>query len=178
MYQSDQNDHAGIIYRLLFGDGAGACLVTADPGQACLDVRGSWQQVVPDTTDSYTLNVEPSGMRFTSEKWAPDGITHIMPPLWKWLRRDEADWTPDVVIAHPGGPRILEDTAKGLQCAPELLNNSWESMRTSGNLGGVAVLDVLARTADTSPPHGQRTLLMGIGPGLTGAAIEGHWHNL
>ncbi|QDQ15958.1 PhlD [Streptomyces spectabilis] len=177
VYRRDKNDPAGILYRMLFGDGAGACVVSSDPRNACLEVRGSWQQVVPNTVDSYTLEVEPAGLHFTSEKWAPDGVNHLMGPLWEWLHKTDPYWVPEVVIAHPGGPRILEDATKGLGCAPELLTHSWESLRTRGNLGGVAVLDVLARTAVSAPPHGSRTLVLGIGPGLTGAAVEGRWHN-
>ncbi|WP_051856012.1 hypothetical protein [Streptomyces sp. NRRL B-1347] len=177
VYRREKNDPAGILYRMLFGDGAGACIVSGDPHNACLEVRGSWQHLVPHTMDSYTLEVEPTGMHFTSEKWAPDGINHLMGPLWEWLHTTDPYWTPEVVIAHPGGPRILEDATKGLGCAPDLLQHSWESLRTRGNLGGVAVLDILARTAASGPHHGSRTLLLGIGPGLTGAAVEGRWHN-
>ncbi|WP_172385593.1 PhlD [Streptomyces sp. MNP-20] len=177
VYRREKNNPAGIVYRMLFGDGAGACIVSSDPRNACLEIGSSWQQVVPNTTDSYTLSVEPTGMHFTSEKWAPDGVNHLMGPLWQWLHRTDPDWTPEVVIAHPGGPRILDDATAGLGCSPELLKHSWESLRTRGNLGGVAVLDILARTADSTPAHGSRTLLLGIGPGLTGAALEGRWHN-
>ncbi|MEU5689929.1 PhlD [Streptomyces venezuelae] len=177
VYRSDKNDPAGIIYRLLFGDGAAACIVSSQPQGACLEITRTWQHVVPGTTDSYTLHTEPTGLHFTSEKWAPDGITHLMPPLWTWLRQDDKNWTPEVVIAHPGGPRILEDTLKGLNCTPQLLAHSWESLRTRGNLGGVAILDILARTADATPRHHSPTLLLGIGPGLAGAATQGQWHN-
>jgi germicidin synthase len=154
VYRREKNDAPGILYRMLFGDGAGACIVSSNPYNACLEVHDSWQQVVPNTMDS-----------------------HLMDPLWKWLRKDEADWTPEAVIAHPGGPRILENTVKGLGCDPELLTHSWESLRTRGNLGGGAVLDILARTAASPPRHGSRTLLMAVGPGLTGAAVQGRWHN-
>lgn len=178
VYRREKNDPAGILYRMLFGDGAGACVVSSsDLPNACLEVHGSWQQVVPNTVGSYTLEVEPTGLHFTSEKWAPDGVNHLMGPLWEWLHKTDPDWAPEVVIAHPGGPRILEDATKGLGCSPELLRHSWESLRTRGNLGGVAVLDILARTAASGPRHGSRTLLLGIGPGLTGAAVEGRWHN-
>ncbi|ATM24579.1 hypothetical protein SMD44_p10080 (plasmid) [Streptomyces alboflavus] len=178
VYRREKNTSDGIIYRMLFGDGAGACIVSSDAlGNTCLGIRGSWQQVVPNTMDSYKLDVEPTGLHFTSKKWAPNGINHLMGPLWEWLREADPAWTPEVVVAHPGGPPILEDAAKGLGCSPELLKHSWESLRTRGNMGGVAVLDILARTAAAAPRHGSRTLLLGVGPGLTGAAVEGLWHS-
>ncbi|WP_051853127.1 beta-ketoacyl-[acyl-carrier-protein] synthase family protein [Streptomyces aureocirculatus] len=177
VYRSEQNDAPGVIYRTLFGDSAGACVVSSDPQRAVLETRSTWQRVVPGTMNAYRLQYEPGGLKFTSEKGAPDGVTHLMEPLWAWLRSDDPDWTPEVVVAHPGSPSILESTAKGLGCPPEFLRHSLESLRTRGNLGGAAVLDILARTADSRPPHGSRTLMLSIGPGLTGAAIEGRWHN-
>lgn len=55
------------------------------------------------------------------------------------------------MLIHPGGPRILHDAAAGLGLAEAALRHSWNSLRERGNLGGSAVLDVLARTHDDPP---------------------------
>ncbi|WP_282795743.1 PhlD [Streptomyces sp. CC224B] len=176
VYRSDKNTTTGILYRLLFGDGSGACIVSSDPHGACLEIQDGWQYVVPGTMDYYSLEIEAEGMHFDSTSRAPDGINHLKEPLWEWLRKDDSTWAPEVAVVHSGGPRVLENAETVLGCAPELLSHSWESMRTRGNLGGLAVLDILDRTAASDPRHGSRTLLMSVGPGLTGAAVRGLWH--
>ncbi|MFI8932577.1 PhlD [Streptomyces sp. NPDC053474] len=177
VYRSDKNTKTGILYRLLFGDGAGACIVSSDPRGACLEIQDGWQYVVPGTMDYYSLNIEAEGMHFDSTSQAPGGISHLKDPLWKWLRKDDPTWTPEVAVVHSGGPRVLENAETVLGCAPEMLTHSWESMRTRGNLGGLAVFDILDRTAAGAPRHGSRTLLLSVGPGLTGAAVQGRWHS-
>ncbi|MEU1824123.1 PhlD [Streptomyces abikoensis] len=164
-----------IIFRMLFGDSAGACIVSAKPLGPGLKVEDSWQYVVPNTMDYYTLFVETDGLHFTSRREAPGGISQLMDPLWTWLRKTDPDWVPDVVIAHPGGPKVLNLAAKGLGCPPGLLSHSWDSLRDYGNLGGVAVLHILAKTYEDAPRNGSRTLLFGAGPGFTGAALAGEW---
>ncbi|MEU5900254.1 type III polyketide synthase [Streptomyces venezuelae] len=176
VYQRDDTTITGLIYRALFGDSAGACIVSSDALGAGLHVRRGWQYTVPGTQDYYALHTETDGMHFTSTRNAPSGVNHLAAPLWQWLHEADGDWTPDLVIAHPGGPAVLNLTAKALNCPVGLLSHSWDSLRERGNLGGVSILDILARTQDESPRHGSRTLVLGVGPGLTGAAIEGTWH--
>lgn len=173
VYQRSDTSTAGFLYRLLFGDSAAACVVSNDPEGACLNMRAAWQYTVPGTMKHYALHTRAEGMFFTSHSNSSGGAAHVMEPLGQWLRDHDPDWTPEVVVAHAGGPKPLELMAKGLGCPPGLLSHSWDSLRERGNLGGASVLDVLARTHEDRPQNGSRTLLVGIGPGLTGAAVRG-----
>lgn len=178
VYQRDDLTITGLIYRMLFGDAAGACIVSSEPLGPGLQVLGGWQYTVPDTRHYYTLDVAADGMHFGSSRKAPFGITHFAEPLWQWLHQHDPHWMPDHLVVHPGGPKVLDLAAKEtLHCPPGLLSHSWDSLRERGNLGGVSVLEILARTQDDAPRHGAHTLILGVGPGLTGAAVLGKWHS-
>ena len=87
----------------------------------------------------------------------------------------------DFAVVHPGGPRILDDIAAGLQLdgdrgAGPCATPGPVSPRT-GTLAGSAVLDVLSRTFTEPPGHDERGLIIGFGPGFVLAAVRGHWSN-
>ncbi|MFI9311051.1 PhlD [Streptomyces triculaminicus] len=177
VYQHTDTSITGMIYRMLFGDAAAACIVTSEPLGPGLHITDTWQYTLPDTMEYYALTAKSDGMHFDSTREAPTGVTRLIEPLWQWIRHRDPDWLPEFVIAHPGGPKVLDLTAKGLGCPPGLLTHSWNSLRDHGNLGGVAVLHILAKTHDDKPRHGANTLLLGVGPGFASASVIGDWHN-
>ncbi|MFJ6836849.1 hypothetical protein [Streptomyces sp. NPDC091209] len=95
------------------------------------------------------------------EKSATEAVNDIMPALLNYLKRQELDEVRFTVL-HPGGPRIIEDAERGLGVdqAPgiedraKVNRHTWATLREKGNLGGVGVLAVLARTHDDPPPTG------------------------
>jgi germicidin synthase len=100
--------------------------------------------------------------------------------MWEWLRtrheHDAGPWHPDLLLAHPGGTRVLEYME---QTMPEgwptdVLEYSRDSY-TSGNRGGAAVFDILRRAHDAGQESGSRTVLYAAAPGLTATAVEGEW---
>ena len=99
----------------------------------------------------------------------------LVPPLLDWYRRSVEQDAPDFWVAHTGGPRILSDLEDGVGCDRKLLRHSWESLQERGNLGGVAVLDVLDRLYSTPPDPGASGVLVGLGPGFAAAACRAVW---
>ncbi|MEV6647757.1 3-oxoacyl-[acyl-carrier-protein] synthase III C-terminal domain-containing protein [Amycolatopsis sp. NPDC051371] len=79
------------------------------------------------------------------------------------------------VVAHPGGPRIVDRLVQELGCNPGLLDPSRQSLQEVGNTGAVSILDVLARTYASPPPPGAHGLAIGIGPGVTVSAAHFIW---
>ncbi|MFC5647065.1 3-oxoacyl-[acyl-carrier-protein] synthase III C-terminal domain-containing protein [Kitasatospora cinereorecta] len=79
------------------------------------------------------------------------------------------------MVAHTGGPAILNDLAKHLDLDDGVLHHSWDSLDQVGNLGGASVIDVLDRTYTTPPAPGQTGLLIGFGPGFSGSAAKVTW---
>jgi predicted naringenin-chalcone synthase len=161
-----------MIYKALGGDGVAAAVVTGlddvRPG-AAVELSDPLELLVPETPEDYRLTVdEATGhIGFTSTAEAPYAILKAAPHLSPWLRRRTE--APAFVVAHHGGPAILERTASVLDCDRETLRHSWNSLRERGNMSSVSVLDVLARTLDdpAGPRAGEDGLMLAIGPGVT-----------
>lgn len=171
-FQPDNVTMPAMIYKALGGDGTAAAVVTgvgdARPGPA-VELSDPLELLVPDTAEDYRLTVdEPTGhIGFTSTAEAPYAILKAAPHLSPWLERRPTP--PAFVVAHHGGPAILERTASVLDCDRETLRHSWDSLREQGNMSSVSVLDVLARTLDdpAGPRADEEGLMLAIGPGVT-----------
>ncbi|MEU8893585.1 PhlD [Streptomyces sp. NPDC048442] len=162
-----------IIYRALFGDSAGAVLVTGSPLGPGLRIGGTWEYTLPESTDRYYGRLDGTGLHFDSTKAALRAAKDVLPHLLTWLGpRDVPDWA----VVHPGSPRIITDVTDGLGLGPQDTRHSHSSLAENGNLGGVAVLDVLRRTHTEPPADGTRGVLAAFGPGFSAAALRGTWH--
>ncbi|GGX53072.1 type III polyketide synthase [Streptomyces noursei] len=184
VYQPHDNSLPGLLWRQLFGDSAGACVVSSSSGNgrnwlphnACLMTDASWQYVVQGTMGTYELQFRADGTHFLSKAGAHKAVRKATTPLREWIDSITSTWEPEVVIGHPGGPAVLRNLAAGLGFTddPEgILDTAWSSLKQDGNLGGVAVLRILALAAERKPAPGSDALLVAIGPGVTGAAIHG-----
>ena len=175
VYQRSDTTVHSMIYRALFGDSAAATIVTDTPRPGGgFEFIDSWEYTLPDSAQRYRLRVEDDGFHFDSTREALDSTTELMAPLLDWYGK-VSPGAPQFVVAHPGGPRILQDLADGLEGGDHLLAHSWASLRRRGNLGGVAVLDVLDRWHADPPADGAEGFLIGLGPGFSAAACAGRW---
>ncbi|MFE4829847.1 PhlD [Streptomyces sp. NPDC056672] len=171
-WQPGDSSMDSLIFKMLFGDGGAAAVVSAEPlAQPGLVIEDSWTYLHRDSTHYYKLRADKSGYHFVSEKEARSAVSHILPEL-PW-----PGWTADYAVIHPGGARILDLIAKHGICSEETLCHSRASMRISGNTGGTAVLRVLDRLHDDPPPQGAgaQGLLFGVGPGFCAAASRTRW---
>ncbi|MFD8546306.1 hypothetical protein [Streptomyces sp. NPDC059649] len=188
VYQPRDTSLTGLLWRQIFGDSASACVITPSaavnarpPRGACLEITDSWQYVVTGTMNTYELGLEADGAHFTSKAGAQKAVRNLKDPLWNWLATSEPDWRPETVIGHAGGPEVLRHMATmlGFPGDPHHPDNplteAWTSLRTRGNLGGGSVMHSLYLKAKSSPPSGSNTLLLAMGPGITGAAVKGVW---
>jgi predicted naringenin-chalcone synthase len=172
VYQRADEEVNALIYKLLFSDSAGACLVTDEPlgpgpGPVVEDTFEYW---LPGSTQAYYLRVGGDGYHFDSTKEAVDAVAVVMPELMAWTP------APDFGVIHPGGPAILDNVVKGLDVTDDFVRHSRASLREMGNGGGVSILDVLRRTFDGPPPaDGDTGLLAAFGPGFVTAALRLRW---
>ncbi|MEU5476806.1 type III polyketide synthase [Streptomyces mirabilis] len=182
VYNHRDTGKESMIYKTLFGDSAGACLVTDEPIGPGLRIESTWEYVLPTSRRRYSGRLDTSGLHFDSEKNAPAAINEVMPALHRYLAEQDLRGV-EFTVLHPGGPRIILDAERGLNVDqdPDLddkakvTRHSWASLREEGNLGGVSVLAVLARTHDDPPADGARGLLLGFGPGFAVAAATATW---
>ncbi|AVV46330.1 polyketide synthase [Streptomyces sp. P3] len=180
-YQPADDTLESLIVRLLFADTAVAAVVTGRPRrESVLRLDAAWHHTLPGTQDLHRLETRADGTHFVMDRRGPRAVQETVTAMWEWLRARYEDapdaWHPDVLLAHPGGTRVLEYME---QTMPDtwpsgLLEYSRESY-ASGNRGGAAVFDILRRAHDAGRKSGDRAVLYAAAPGLTATALEGEW---
>ncbi|MFJ1583628.1 type III polyketide synthase [Streptomyces sp. NPDC088197] len=185
-YQPDDTGIDSLLMRLLFADTAVAAVVRGRPDQgAFLRLDAAWHRTVPGTADIHRLHTRADGVHYEMDRSGPKWVQSTLPPMWEWVRgrHTDPDWHPDLLVAHPGGTRVLELIQESVPSSwpdvpgpwpDHLLDHSWSSIVT-GNRGGAAVFDVLDRALSAGVPAGARTVLYGAAPGLTATAMDGVW---
>ncbi|WP_326782317.1 type III polyketide synthase [Streptomyces longwoodensis] len=181
-YQPADDTLESLIVRLLFADTAVAVVVTGrQRRESVLRLDAAWHHTLPGTQDLHRLETRADGTHFVMDRRGPRAVQETVTAMWEWLRVRYQDhpgaWHPDVLLAHPGGTRVLEYME---QTMPEewpsgLLDYSRDSY-TSGNRGGAAVFDILRRAHDAGQQKaGNRAVLYAAAPGLTATALDGEW---
>jgi germicidin synthase len=181
-YQPADDTLESLIVRLLFADTAVAAVVTGRPRpESVLRLDAAWHHTLPGTQDLHRLETRADGTHFVMDRRGPRAVQETVTAMWDWLRvryQDEpGSWHPDVLLAHPGGTRVLEYMEQTMPDAwpSGLLDYSRDSY-TSGNRGGAAVFDILRRAHDAGRlKPGDRAVLYAAAPGLTATALEGEW---
>jgi germicidin synthase len=181
-YQPADDTLESLIVRLLFADTAVAAVVTGRPRpESVLRLDAAWHHTLPGTQDLHRLETRADGAHFVMDRRGPRAVQETVTAMWEWLRaryQDDPDaWHPDVLLAHPGGTRVLEYMEQTMPDTwpPGLLDYSRDSY-TSGNRGGAAVFDILRRAHDAGlQKPGNRAVLYAAAPGLTATALEGQW---
>lgn len=176
IYHQGDDTIQHMVYRALFGDSAGACIVTDSPLGPGLaigdDEADTLEFVLPQSTDRYWGRIDTAGLHFDSTRAAVRAAADALPHVQAWLEDRKPQWA----VVHPGGPGIIRDTVAGLGLDDWHGDQSRKSLTEVGNLGGVACMDVLARTHAAPPPPGAEGVAIAFGPGFTAAAVHGSWH--
>ncbi|MCZ4099359.1 MULTISPECIES: type III polyketide synthase [Streptomyces] len=180
-YQPADDTLESLIVRLLFADTAVAAVVTGRPRpQSVLRLDAAWHHTLPGTRDLHRLDTRADGTHFVMDRRGPRAVQDTVVAMWEWLRlrhQDDANpWHPDLLLAHPGGTRVLEYMEQTMPDGwpTDVLAYSRDSY-TSGNRGGAAVFDILRRAHDAGQSAGSRTVLFAAAPGLTATAVEAEW---
>ncbi|MFJ5998975.1 type III polyketide synthase [Streptomyces sp. NPDC092370] len=181
-YQPADDTLESLIVRLLFADTAVAAVVTGRPRpESVLRLDAAWHHTLPGTQDLHRLETRADGTHFVMDRRGPRAVQQTVTAMWEWLRvryqDDPTSWHPDVLLAHPGGTRVLEYMEQTMPDAwpSGLLDYSRDSY-TSGNRGGAAVFDILRRAHDAGQQKpGHRAVLYAAAPGLTATALDAVW---
>lgn len=169
MNTDDEIEMEGILPNLLFGDGAGAVLITDQKDEGlwelnepdCVLMDGETSSFINMRTkeNGYYLNLSkelvPSLATALSQNWS-----RILKNLTKTSNTDEVEW-----LVHPGGKAILETFTR---LEPPLshsnLRHSLKVMEEKGNLVSATLLFVLELML--SQPSKEVACLIGPGPGV------------
>jgi predicted naringenin-chalcone synthase len=172
VYHHSDTGIEAMIYKALFGDSAGAAVVSAEPLGPGFVVEDSFEHVLPDTAGHLSGRITTDGLHFDATKAGRAASREALPPFLDWL----GDRRCDFAVIHPGSPRIISDTAEALELDEHAARHSTATLTDEGNLGGVSVLRVLERTHGEPPAPGARGTVVAYGPGFATAALHGHWH--
>jgi alkylresorcinol/alkylpyrone synthase len=161
-------DEGNLTASLIFGDGAGAALLTT--GEAAgLELIDSSTTLIPGTQHVLGFDLTDHGFYPVLSR----ELVEVLPPAagraaTALLRN--AGLAPHDVSAwllHPGGARLLSEIEQQLGLSRSQTQWSWDSMREFGNTSSAAIFDVVRRFMEE---HSQRpgwAVIAGFGPGVS-----------
>jgi predicted naringenin-chalcone synthase len=174
--RSREEDH--LVSNALFGDGAAACLVQAEPlpnDAPSLALQAFHCGLEPDGHDDMAWHINDFGFEMTLSSYVPKLIQRGIGKLTDGLLESLPVQLGDVqhFAIHPGGRKILETIETELGLTRDDNRHAYRVLRDYGNMSSATVLfvlrDVLA--AATPADHGAPVLSFAFGPGLTMEAM-------
>jgi len=165
----EDRTRTNLVASALFGDGAGAAVVTPEGPGPGFEAVGS--HLFPGTRGAMGFDVGSHGLRLVLQRELPEILRHGLRPVVESFlaRHGRRVEDIDLHLLHPGGPRVLEVYAEMFGLAPEALRFSREALRLYGNLSSASIFAVLdlAFEAGARPAPGNEALLVSFGPGLS-----------
>ncbi len=159
VFADDLND---VIIHSIFGDGCGAVVIGACEeeeaiGQGKVIIRDHLSQLVENTEDGITLDVQDNGITCKLSRQLPDYIEAGVGPIIEGFlaSHDLTKENIDLWAVHPGGVKIIEKVQAALDLTDAQVADSWEILRQYGNMLSSSVLFVLERMllrAENNPP--------------------------
>nr|BAQ35541.1 chalcone synthase [Curcuma longa] len=170
-----------LVAQALFGDGAAALVVGADPIEGVenpiFEMAFAAQTILPESEGKILGQLKENGLRVHLDREVPQIVAgNIETSLVHALKQfGVSDWNSIFWVAHPGGPAILNQVEAKLQLKPEKLRATRHVLREFGNMSSATVLFILDRMRKQSAAEGHATtgeglewgILCGLGPGIT-----------
>jgi predicted naringenin-chalcone synthase len=166
--QPATDDVQQMVAHALFADAAAAVVLA--PDTSGLEVIDVCAYTDVDTSALMTWDVTDLGFRMGLSPEVPDVLARHARPVVSALLERHGLSIPDVAgwAVHPGGPRILDVVADGLDLPAGALDASAEVLREHGNCSSATVLLVLDEVQRRTPlAPGAAVVAMAFGPGLT-----------
>jgi len=151
-----------IISNALFGDGAAAAVVEAQPERSLVELGESRSVIATEAAHVMRWDLTEHGFQLELSPDLPEEVRRrircFVDPLTE--RSHCSSW-----VVHPGGPAILRAVAEELDLPEGALGSAFETLREYGNLSSATALFVLERELRSLSP-GQSGIMIGMGPGL------------
>nr|AFI98395.1 chalcone synthase [Persicaria minor] len=177
-----------MVGQALFGDGAGAVIIGADPDlsieKPIFELVWTAQTILPDSEGAIDGHLREVGLTFHPLKDVPGliskNIDKSLKEAFSPLNID--DWNSLFWIAHPGGPAILDQVEAKLGLKQEKLKATRQVLNDYGNMSSACVLFIMDEMRKKSVENGHATtgegldwgVLFGFGPGLTVETVVLH----
>ncbi|KAL5697362.1 chalcone synthase [Ranunculus cassubicifolius] len=173
LFHAPSEDHLDcLLGQAIFGDGAAAVIVGADPiigvEKSLFQMVSVTQTIIPDSVDSIDGHLREEGLTFHILKNVPglvsDNIKGILQVVFESLGL-YSDWNSLFWMVHPGGPAILNQIERKLNLDHERLSVSRQVLSEYGNM------PARPKSAEQGFKTTGEGLEMGVlcafGPGLT-----------
>ncbi|WP_046243686.1 type III polyketide synthase [Hymenobacter terrenus] len=174
--KSPEEDH--LISNALFGDGAAACLVQAEPlpnDAPNLTLQAFHCGLEPDGRDDMAWHINDFGFEMTLSSYVPKLIQRGIRQLTDGLLDSLSVQLGDIrhFAIHPGGRKILETIETALGLTRDDNRHAYRVLRDYGNMSSATVLFVLRDVLTHASPadHDAPVLSFAFGPGLTMEAM-------
>ena len=171
-FQPEDRSTDNLIAALVFGDGAGAAVLSAGDGAPGWQLVRTASVLVPEAAGELGYELRDGGLRVILSRRLPDAIAAALPAAVADFLGQEGLRVSDLdgIVAHPGGLRILDATAEALQLPPGKLDPSRQIFLEYGNASSAGIFFVLAAQGPPPPSpdgRGKPRLLIAFGPGLS-----------
>jgi len=164
LHLQETDDLEQVLSFLVFGDGAAAYLVTADPTGIALDRFRAG--LVPETHGLITWHIRELGFDMFLSGQVPGAIGNGLKPLTDEILAGQRPEEIDLWAVHPGGRSVLDAVEGGFGLGPDALATSRKVLDNNGNMSSATVMFVLKDLLENGK-RGGRGCAMAFGPGLT-----------
>jgi len=160
---TDQLDQ--MTANLLFADGAGAILLSAEPSP--VQVLDCVCTTLPASADQMVWFAGDHGLQLRLSQDLPDTLADRLPHIVADFLRNQGMSMRDVDhwLVHPGGPQILDSAQRSLGLADDALHVSRSVYRRYGNMSSPTIFFIMRELLNSMAVG--RVLAVAFGPGLT-----------
>jgi predicted naringenin-chalcone synthase len=169
LHLQETPDLEQVLSFLLFGDGAAAALVTADP--VGIELGDFHAVLIPQSQDMITWRIGNQGFHMHLSGQVPGKIAQALRAEMA-LPHDAGILRGDVLAdtqcwaVHAGGRSVLDAVQATLALDPAALDPSRSVLHDYGNISSATVMFVLQRMLAQKKPAGTKGMAMAFGPGM------------
>jgi alpha-pyrone synthase len=164
LHLQETDDLEQVLSFLVFGDGAAASLVSADPVGLALD--RFYAVLVPETTGLITWHIRELGFDMFLSGQVPGAIAQGLKLKAGEILGGHNPEAIDLWAIHPGGRSVLDAVEGALALGPKALATSRTILERYGNMSSATIMFVLKKMLEPDHPRGLGCG-MAFGPGLT-----------
>ena len=164
LHLQETDDIEQALTFLVFGDGAAAALISAEPVGLALD--SFHVEVARESDDQITWNIRDQGFDMFLSGQVPSTVGRALKAGQDRILGGAAPVEIDLWAVHPGGRTVLDAVEGAFALPPQALAASREVLSRFGNMSSATVLFVLKALLE-GPTAGRRGCAMAFGPGLT-----------
>lgn len=163
----DEPSKENIISTALFGDGAAAAVVSAQPGAKGRPILHTGEHLWPDTLDIMGWRIDPLGFGVILANYVPSFVSRNLAEAAgaflqaAGLKHEEVGR----YVCHPGGAKVVPAIEEALKLPEGSLDLEREALRDYGNMSAPTVLFILKRALERGVDGPIVTSAMG--PGFT-----------